>query len=179
MTMTQLQKEVLALNSTEELREYVLNFIKKMKNPSSNSKSNSNMMMSGGGGDAYGALKGIYRASELSSPAPDGHVLRNFGQSDRQLIGTATTEANPSQVLAMMNGQVEKLVVANKKAHIHKLSQGSMDDRIRSIFMGVLSRLPSDHELKIMEAEVKERGEEGYRNIISALINTREFIFIP
>ncbi|MGJ8656130.1 MAG: DUF1549 domain-containing protein [Akkermansiaceae bacterium] len=179
MTMTQLQKEVLALNSTEELREYVLNFIKKMKNPSSSSKSNRNMMMSGGGGDAYGALKGIYRASELSSPAPDGHILRNFGQSDRQLIGTATKEANPSQVLSMMNGQVEKLVVANKKAHIHKLSQGSMDDRIRSIFMGVLSRLPSDHEMKIMEAEVKNRGEEGYRNIISALINTREFIFIP
>ena len=79
----------------------------------------------------------------------------------------------------MMNGQVEKLVVSNRSAHIHKLSDGSVQDRIRAIFMGTLSRLPSDDEMKIMEQEVEDRGESGYRNIISALVNTREFLFIP
>ena len=135
------------------------------------------MMMRSKGG--RGALKGIARASELESPAPKGHVLQIFGQSDRVLLGAATKEANATQVLSMMNGQVEKLVVANDQARIHRLSQGSVQDRIRSLFLGTLSRPPSKQELKLMTSEVEARGEAGYRNIISALVNTREFIFIP
>ena len=126
-----------------------------------------------------GALKGIARASELESPAPKGHVLQIFGQSNRELLDSATKEANATQVLSMMNGQVEKLVVANDQAHIHRLSQGSVQDRIRALFLGTLSRPPSKSEMKLMEAEIAARGESGYRNIISALVNTREFIFIP
>ena len=39
-------------------------------------------------------LNNFVRASELSSPAPDGHFLRTFGQSDRQLIENANDEAS-------------------------------------------------------------------------------------
>ena len=135
------------------------------------------MMMRNAG--KRGALSGIVRASELPSPAPKGHVLQIFGQSNRVLLDAATKEANATQVLSMLNGQVEKLVVANSQAHIHKLSQGSVQDRIRSLFFGTLSRSPSEAEMKMMEAEVAARGDDGYRNIVSALVNTREFIFVP
>ncbi len=94
------------------------------------------------------------------------------------MLDSATTEANTPQVLSMLNGQVEKLVVANEQAHIHQLSQGSVQDRIRSLFFGILSRRPSASEMKLMEAEIAARGDAGYRNVISALVNTREFIFI-
>ena len=174
MTMVQLQKEVLALKKPQELRDYATNLVEKMKNSSASRRGKK------GRGDGFrGGLDGIARASELASPAPKGHVLQIFGQSDRELLDSATREPNATQVLSMMNGQVEKLVVANKRAHIHKLSEGSVQDRIRAIFMGTLSRLPSDDEMKIMEQEVEDRGESGYRNIISALVNTREFLFIP
>jgi len=176
MTMPELQREVLALKSPKELREYATKLLDKIKNGSESGKRKDMMQRNGG---SRGAVKGIARASELESPAPKGHVLQIFGQSDRDLLDSATREANATQVLSMMNGQVEKLVVANRQAHIHKLSQGSVQDRIRSIFFGTLSRPPSEREMKIMEAEIKERGEDGYRNIISALINTREFLFIP
>jgi len=126
-----------------------------------------------------GALKGIARASELRSPAPNGHVLQMFGQSDRLLLDSAIKEANTTQVLSMMNGAVEKLVVANRDAHIYELSEGSVKDRIRALFYGILSRAPSESEMQLMETEVEERERKGYRNIVSALVNSREFIFVP
>ncbi len=171
MTMQELQKEVLALDTPQELLEYT----KQLMDDMNNSSKSSNRKRE----DSRVAMKGIARASELESPAPAGHVLRIFGQSDRVLLDSATRESNPTQVLSMMNGQVEKLVVANHRAHIHKLSKGTEQDRIRSLFMGTLSRLPTDSEMIIMQEEVKERGDEGYRNIVSALVNTREFLFIP
>ena len=177
MNMVTLQKEVLAIDSPKKLRKYAQDLLTRIQKGSSGSKKKTNMMMRSKGG--RGALKGIARASELESPAPKGHVLQIFGQSDRVLLGAATKEANATQVLSMMNGQVEKLVVANDQARIHRLSQGSVQDRIRSLFLGTLSRAPSAREMKLMESEVEARGETGYRNIISALVNTREFIFIP
>ena len=134
-------------------------------------------MMTKGGSSA--PLKGIARASELASPAPVGHLLHTFGQSERLLLEGASKEANTSQVLMMLNGKVESLVVANPNAHIHKNAKGSPRDKIKTAFLGTLSRLPSPDELAIMEAEIATRGDAGFRNVLSALINSREFLFIP
>ena len=83
-----------------------------------------------------------------------------FGQSDRLLLDSAIKEANTTQVLSMMNGAVEKLVVANRDAHIYELSEGSVKDRIRALFYGILSRAPSESEMQLMETEVEEREKK-------------------
>ncbi len=178
MNMPTLQKEVLAIDSPKKLRSYARDLLARIqKGGTKAGATNNDLMMRRRHG--RGALTGVARASELESPAPKGHVLQIFGQSDRILLDTATRDANATQVLSMLNGQVEKLVVANDRAHIHSLSQGSVQDRIRSLFLGTLSRPPGPQEMKLMQAEIAARGEAGYRNIVSALINTREFIFIP
>lgn len=178
LSMKQLQHEVLTIDSPKKLRRYAQSLLSRIEKGKKAKKSQSpSMMIRGGFG--RGALKGIARASELQSPAPKGHVLQIFGQSDRVLLDSSTKEANATQVLSMLNGQVESLVVSNTKAHIHQLSQGRVQDRVRSIFLGTLSRPPSDREMQLMQDEVAARGDAGYRNIISALLNTREFIFIP
>ena len=178
LDMLQLQKEVLAIKSPKELKKYAQSLLSRIQNSSkSGNKQKMIMMMRSAG--KRGALNGVVRASELPSPAPKGHVLQIFGQSDRNLLDSATKEANATQVLSMLNGQVEKLVVANQQAHIHKLSRGSVPDRIRALFFGILSRSPNESEMKLMKSEIAARGEAGYRNIISALINSREFIFVP
>ena len=46
------------------------------------------------------------RSAELESPAPRGHYLREFGQSDRETIENANNEASVPQALAMMNGSL-------------------------------------------------------------------------
>ena len=43
------------------------------------------------------------RASELPSPAPAKHLLREFGQSDRETIENANTDPAVTQVLHLMN----------------------------------------------------------------------------
>jgi len=178
MTMAELQKQVLAIEDPKKLRKFAAGLLSQIeKGSESGNKKQKRMMMRSKGG--RGALNGIARASELASPAPKGHVLQIFGQSDRLLLDSATREANATQVLSMLNGQVEKLVVANDQAHIHKLSKGSPQDRVRAIFLGTLSRPPSKYEMKLMLSEIETRGEQGYKNIISALVNTREFIFVP
>lgn len=177
MDMAQLQKEVLAIKSPKQLRKYAQNLLDRIQQSKGGGKEQMGMIMRNAG--KRGALRGIARASELQSPAPKGHVLQIFGQSDRVLLGSATREANATQVLSMLNGEVERLVVANGQAKIHQLSGGSVQDRIRALFLGTLSRPPSESEMKLMEAEIAARGDAGYRNIVSALINTREFIFVP
>jgi len=51
------------------------------------------------------------RASELMSPAPAGHFLRQFGQSDRDQIENSNREPAVPQILSMMNGMIEKQIV--------------------------------------------------------------------
>jgi hypothetical protein len=193
LDMKTLQSEIIAIEDPQEFKKYADDLFKrvqsgetigakpksmeKMEKMEETEKDMSMEMMSNNNNG--GALKGIVRASELRSPAPNGHVLQMFGQSDRLLLDSATKEPNATQVLSMMNGQVEKLVVANPNAHIYDLSDGSDQDRIRSLFYGILSRAPSDSEMELMQAEVDERGRAGYRNIVSALVNCREFIFVP
>ena len=51
-----------------------------------------------------GMSAGMVRASEVISPAPAGHFLRQFGQSDREIISSSTEEASISQALRLLNG---------------------------------------------------------------------------
>ena len=46
----------------------------------------------------------LCRASEQKSPANADHFLREFGQSDRDLIDNSRKEASIPQVLNLMNG---------------------------------------------------------------------------
>ena len=187
LDMKTLQSEIIAIKDPKEFKKYADKLFERVQSgetigakPKSMEKmeedTSMEMMSNTNNG---GALKGIARASELRSPAPNGHVLQMFGQSDRLLLDSAIKEANTTQVLSMMNGAVEKLVVANRDAHIYELSEGSVTDRIRALFYGILSRAPSESEMELMETEVDERGKKGYRNIVSALVNSREFIFVP
>ena len=190
LDMKTVQSEIMAITDPKEFKKYADKLFdrvqsgetigpkaKSMEKMDKMEKDMSMEMMSNTNNG--GALKGIARASELSSPAPNGHVLQMFGQSDRLLLDSAIKEANTTQVLSMMNGAVEKLVVANRDAHIYELSEGSVKDRIRALFYGILSRAPSESEMQLMETEVEERERKGYRNIVSALVNSREFIFVP
>ena len=48
------------------------------------------------------------RASEVGSPAPNGHLIREFGASSRDQIEGSHKQASVTQVLNLLNGYVEK-----------------------------------------------------------------------
>ena len=175
-TMSQLSREVLSIKSAKEYRNYVTGLLAEMK--SGGSGQSRDMMM--GGGARPGPVRGMARASELPSPTPASHFLRDFGQSDRELIDSATKEPNMAQVLAVMNGHVEKMVTSNSNAAVYQaLETGSTDrDKVRFLFYSILSRPPSDDEMTLLMRDVIDGSTDSYRNLVSALVSTHEFIFI-
>ena len=176
-TMSQLSREIIAIKSPGEYRTYVNNLLKEFKAGNKGS-SNEDMMMARK--SRPGPVSGLARASELPSPSPVGHFLRDFGQSDRELIESANKEANMAQVLAVMNGHVEKMVVSNSGAAVYKaLEDGSTDsDKVRFLFYAILSRPPTEREMNLLMRDVVDGSRGSYQNLVSALISTHEFIFV-
>ena len=181
-TMSQLAEEVLAIKSPTEYREYVNELLDSMKyagGGKGEGKKKDSMDVMGGKGTP-GPVKGMARASELPTPAPEGHFLRQFGQSDRLLLDSASNEANMAQVLSLMNGHVEKMVVSNTNSALYKaLEAGSTDrDKVRYLYYAVLGRPPADDEMKFLMRDVIDGTPESYRNLSSALLSTHEFLFV-
>lgn len=127
-----------------------------------------------GYGDEY------YRASELPSPAPAGHFLREFGQSNRESIENSSQEATVSQALSLMNGPLfDKLTMENTQL-MQRFHGASTDEgRANAIFLSLFSRKPTDEERTLCRLTVEDKGKaDGWKHIIWALLNTREFVFV-
>ena len=120
------------------------------------------------------------RASEIGSPAPVGHLVREFGGSDREQIENSHKQASVTQVLNMLNGFVEERLLKNKNALVVKNIQeaGSVQDQITTAFMSVLNREPNSKELRIIKDSVQGSGDDLYKDLVWVLINSHEFLFV-
>ena len=175
-TMTQLSKEVLALKSEQELRDYFANLVKEINEGSAGSQ---DTMMAMSSTPSYNKDARV-RSSELPSPAPRDHFLYLFGASDREVVDAFSREPNVGQVLSLMNGFVQRELVNKPTAHIYKSLEGAgtTNEKIRRLYLAILSRLPTDEEMLWMIDEVNQQGDAGYRNIVSALVMSSEFLFL-
>ena len=176
-SMSQLSKEVLALNSEQEVRAYFTKFMAEVRGGSQNSSEGSSMMM-----NEVRTYKNDakVRASELPSPAPRDHFLYLFGASDRDVVDASSREPNVGQVLSLMNGFVQRELVNKPDAHLYESLKGATTDKekIRRLYIAILSRPPTENEMTWMLDEVKKQGDSGYRNIVSALVMSSEFLFL-
>ncbi len=175
-SMTELSKEVLALKSEKQVRDYFTTFASMIKS-GGGGKVDPNMMMNEVrtyNNDAQ------VRASELPSPAPRSHFLFLFGQSERDVVEASSREPNVGQVLSLMNGFVQRQLVNNPDAHLYKGLAGANTDeeKIRRIYVAILNRPPTAKEMGWMKDEMKASGESGLRNIVSALVMSSEFLFM-
>jgi len=124
----------------------------------------------------------LCRASELPSPLPPQHFLRQFGQGDRETINGSQEEATVPQILAMFNGPITHVMLEEGSAIVDNvLSIESTRDRVDAIFLSVLSRMPTGADRRIAAGELQKTKADnvGYGNIVWGLLNTREFLFIP
>ena len=133
-------------------------------------------------GDSYSKWKGfpagMVRASELPSPAPNGHFLRRFGQSDRELVENASDEATVPQILNMLNGPLfSRLMKANSVLARQVREQNSTRGKVEVIFQSIYARRPTSDEMRLAVAHAKSGGA-GLENVVWALLNTRQFMFI-
>ena len=122
--------------------------------------------------------RGLIRSSYLSYPAPGGHLIRQFGGSDKLAIENSNSEPNTTQVLNLLNGFVEKNILNNKKADFIKSMQAEKNSvkQIEDVYMSVLARKPTSQELRELKDILKK--ENGYKHVAWILLNTHEFMFI-
>lgn len=122
---------------------------------------------------------GLVRASEIRSPALPGHFLRRFGQSDREVIDNTSVEATVPQILTLLNGRLSKTLVNENSVLVrHVNSTKSARKKLQIIFQSILSRRSTASEMSVAMQEVQKNGDQGFGNVVWALINTREFMFI-
>lgn len=176
-SMSQLSKEVLALDSEAEVRSYFNKLVSDLKKGGGSGGESASMMMNEV--RTYNRDAKV-RASELPSPAPREHFLYLFGSSDREVVDAASREPNVGQVLTLMNGFVQRELVNNSSAHLYKSLEGasSAQEKIRRLYVAILNRPPSDEEMGWMLDEVKNQGDAGFQNIVSALVMSSEFLFL-
>lgn len=131
------------------------------------------------GGKSAGMIAGATRASDMPSPAPRGHMLRIFGQSDRETIENASRESAVPQALSMLNGPVADAVINPNSAFGGELAKADGGgDPIGTIYLGLLSRHPTNDERRVLNQVVAERGHSARADIVHALLNTGEFLFV-
>jgi hypothetical protein len=119
----------------------------------------------------------LARASELPQPAAETHFLRLFGQSDRLIADTNTTDGSVPQALMLMNGGAGKLISETNCAAVTVAGNASSDDaKIDSLYLAFLARKPTAEERPIA-TQALTTGL-GISDIAWALANTREFLFI-
>ncbi len=119
------------------------------------------------------------RASELNQPSPAGHFLREFGQSDRELVENASHDASVTQALAMLNGQTLSSVTNRYSVLMREMRGEKFEDRLDTIYLTMLSRLPSEKEKAVFREAWAADPESGtVTGIVWTVLNTRQFLFI-
>jgi hypothetical protein len=135
----------------------------------------------------------MIRASELGLPQRAGTFLRMFGQSNKQLIENNSTLGSTPQVMALLNGTITNKVLTDAKAYlVNEVVNNTRGkgDKTEKIFMSILGRFPTSAEksaassgMRTSKKDEKPMSKEQQEvakmsNVIWALLNTREFLFI-
>lgn len=121
----------------------------------------------------------LARASELPQPLPDAHFLRQFGQSDRQIIADGSTDGTVPQILTMFNGPVTHMMLEYGSVIYNEVAAcKTADEAVEVIFLSILNRPPTSKDQSLAIKEIKENKTAGIGNVIWALLNTREFLFV-
>jgi hypothetical protein len=122
----------------------------------------------------------LVRASEIPTPLPLGHFLRQFGQSDRESIEGGRTVATVPQILAMFNGPITHAMLQPGSAILDEVTSHRPEQAIDVVFLSILTRRPASDERRYALEEIMSAAEPaiGGGNVVWSLLNTREFLFI-
>jgi hypothetical protein len=120
------------------------------------------------------------KASEMPTPLPLGHFLRQFGQSDRETIEGGRSVPTIPQILAMFNGPITHAMLEEGSVIYETVISHDPVETVEVVFVSVLSHEPAAEDRREALDELTSAADPatGCGNLIWALLNTREFIFI-
>ncbi len=123
----------------------------------------------------------LMRASEMPKPAPRGHFLREFGQSDREVIDNANRDGTVPQALSLLNGPWPDLLGNPSSALRANLAKAAgIEGQLETLFLTILSRRPTSGEVALFRPEFERIGSESeaaVHLVIWTLVNSQQFRF--
>ncbi len=120
----------------------------------------------------------VMRASDMRNPAPNGHFLRLYGQSDREIVDNGSREASVMQALTMMNGTLFRNLTSSFSV-ISREVRAAKDagEALDALYLSTLSRHATAKEKELLLPVVGD-GVEGKGDALWTILNTRQFLFI-
>ena len=123
---------------------------------------------------------------KMAAPAPAGHFLRVFGQTDRGTLDERR-DHSPSmrQALMMLNGKLtNEAARVGPLEPVYSLLDGktaNIDNAVKLVYREILTREPSAEELTDAKAIISDGKTplDGMADLRWALFNSNEFRFIP
>jgi hypothetical protein len=121
----------------------------------------------------------LLRAAELKQPEEPGHFLREFGQSARISVDGNNSTGSQPQVLMLMNGPVQQMLIDSQSLVFRNMSKHTTPEgKVEALFLTLLARKPNGEELQHALEAITEDPENAYPNLIWALANSLEFLFL-
>lgn len=129
----------------------------------------------------YAFPRQLFRAAELPSPAPGGHFLNMFGQSDREITENDNQEASIPQVLTLMNDErLLTQIVNNPHGALRKavMAGESAREKIDAIFLSAYARPATGSEYRHITSRQTGDIREDVKTVVWAVLNSQRFRFI-
>ena len=124
------------------------------------------------------------RAIELPDAEYPDHFLNTFAKPRRVSVCECerAPDANLAQALHTLNGDTLATKIAAKDGRIAKLVAAKKPEAeaVRELYLAALCRLPSPAELQESQQIVSGAANptEGYQDLLWALINSKQFLFV-
>jgi hypothetical protein len=119
----------------------------------------------------------LVRASELPQPAPEGHFLRVFGQSNREIADAGWRSGTVPQTLIMLNSSLFDVLVQRGTPLSAAIARASGDSaRLRAVYLAILGRVPTLDETRTISSTLNGTG--NVEAIAHTLLGTRQFLFV-
>ncbi len=128
-----------------------------------------------------------FRTTQLPDNSIASYFLDVFGRPKRESVCECerSSEANLSQTLHLLNsGEIQTKLSANI-GRIKALDEDKRSDveKVDELYRICISRSPTDDELEVCTTHLTRRRSEknsrqGFEDLVWALINTKEFLFV-
>ncbi|MCH7687225.1 MAG: DUF1553 domain-containing protein [Planctomycetes bacterium] len=123
-------------------------------------------------------------AIDLPDAEYPNYFLTTFAKPKRASVCECerSPDENLAQALHMLNGDILAGKVAHKNGRVAKLlaAKKSQEEIITQLYLGALSRYPTESEQAACQKIVEEspNPKEGYEDLLWALINSKQFLYV-